>query len=256
MSGLFNPNVDYDKYSGYGAFGMHTYLNADWCRIPWADRKLSSDLASRGVTRLRGYEYGRDMMAYDEAFHEFVDDFVRVYYDTDADVAGDAELQAVFAEATHPSFGKLCGFPTVHTIDSLVEVLTHVVVSVIKHHATNLRAFSEVQQVLPYASSRLNCAWPGKAAVTEAWIVQQCMPNLATAVLGIKVAAAFNRTFPVSYTVRHLPTTSPVGTQMDRSRARLARALDRIDADIRSRDDPILPYNLLLSHLLPISEAV
>lgn len=82
------------------------------------------------------------------------------------------------------------------------------------------------------------------------------MPNVALSVATIQNAVAFNRTFPVSYMMRHLPQSIRAGTRVDKARRQMADAMTRQDKVIQARDDPILPYQIFLSTRVPRAGAV
>ncbi len=66
------------------------------------------------------------MLASNAYLHDFADTELRTYYVNDAAIVNDAALQATFAEAGDPKFGKLYGLPVLDSIEALVDVATHI----------------------------------------------------------------------------------------------------------------------------------
>ena len=171
-------------------------------------------------------------------------------------MAADYELQAVIAEVS--TLGKLYGVPVVDNFGTLIDVVTHILMCAVKHHVTNMRAYPEAQIVLPYAPWVVACAWPGKAAVTEDFIVQNCYQNLDLTVRSVKTAVNFNRTFPVQDSQRYTAFTRKVGLLSDNARDKLYKTILAIDSSIDDREDgnTVLPYYYARSTWMPDSTYV
>jgi arachidonate 15-lipoxygenase len=105
-------------------------------RLP--DSGFEQDLAARGIaaSALPVFPYRDDGRLILQAIRSWVDGYLRLYYSTDADVAGDTELRAWVAELASPNGGRLHGLPTrVETVAGLAEILVFVIFSASAQHA-------------------------------------------------------------------------------------------------------------------------
>lgn len=163
---------------------------------------LHTDLKARGLINdkneypFKAFPFFQDADEIHQGYKAFFQSVVDSYYESDADVAADFELQAWFSEVT--ANAKVHDFPQV-TSDSpadkkvLVEVLTHFgfIVSV-GHHALNGGDPIGSKATLPFHLPALH------APVPEAKGVQDLMPFLPDAkqaVHYIGFIASFNRPF-------------------------------------------------------------
>lgn len=99
----------------------------------------AEDCARRGVDdvgALPVYPHRDDQLAVWEAVERWVDAYVRLYYGSDADVAGDAELQAFVAELGADEGGRLQGIGTIATVERLVHLMARIVFRASAFHAT------------------------------------------------------------------------------------------------------------------------
>jgi arachidonate 15-lipoxygenase len=79
--------------------------------------------------------YRDDALPHWDSLHQWVGDYLRLYYRDDEAVAGDPELQAFVAELSAKDGGRLRGVPEVRTIASLASLLTLVVFTASVQHA-------------------------------------------------------------------------------------------------------------------------
>ena len=107
----------------------------------WDFRELCpvTELEARGLGNGAlddAFFYRSDALAVWEAIRAFVDSYVRLYYQGDADVAGDTELQAWARELSSPAAGHVRGFPEqIQTIGALVSTVASLVFACGPQHA-------------------------------------------------------------------------------------------------------------------------
>jgi arachidonate 15-lipoxygenase len=93
---------------------------------------------TRGVDStewLADYPYRDDTLLYWDAIHDWVRDYLGLYYLSDQDVWDDSELRAWCAEVTAMDGGRLNGLPVIETRDDLVEAVTMVIYTASAQHA-------------------------------------------------------------------------------------------------------------------------
>lgn len=100
---------------------------APWDFETW---DLPAELARRGVAdsaALPDYPFRDDGLLVWNAIRDFVAGYLRLYYASDADVAGDTELQAWAAELADPSLGRVRGLVPPRDLAALTTLLTRIV---------------------------------------------------------------------------------------------------------------------------------
>ena len=249
---VFNIGTTYDLSSALGSAAVHRLVNRDWASLTWEQRYFDFGIASRGLTNLAGFDYATDLYAYEYAIRARVNSFLAKYYSHDSEVAADTEIQAWAADIG--TNGHVYGFPSpIATQQTLEDVLTHILMHVPRHHADASAIYPNAQLVLPYAPWKFydTCSFPAtaadKAGVTEAFIVQKCMPKLVDAVGTLAHAIGFMRPFGPEYTLLDSGNTAPTGNRDQHSRDGYTSDLTAISEDIQSRPTAgvTLPYVLL-----------
>ncbi len=100
---------------------------------------LPAELAARGVDDpaiFPNYPYRDDALLVWRAIEAWVRDYLGIYYNDDADVAGDTELQAWIADVSSPEGGTVQGIGEVLRFDTLVELVTMVIFTGSAQHAS------------------------------------------------------------------------------------------------------------------------
>jgi arachidonate 15-lipoxygenase len=160
--------------------------------------RVMSDLlpltfARRGVADRQAfpvYPYRDDSLLYWDAIHEWVAAYVRLFYQNDADVQDDGELQAWGRELTSNGGGRLQGLPnngSMQRIEDLVEVVTFVIYTCsVQHAAVNYPQYDCMSYVpnMPLAGYRP--APTSKNGTTEADFVAM-LPTLDMAELQLEL---------------------------------------------------------------------
>jgi len=124
-------------------------LAADGVRTYRVDEALLPNaLRARGVDAadvLPNYPYRDDALLYWNAIHRWVDGYLRIYYRSEADLAGDLELANWYRELVSPDGGGVTGFGengTVGGLESLIDAATLIVfTSSVQHAAVNFPQF-------------------------------------------------------------------------------------------------------------------
>jgi arachidonate 15-lipoxygenase len=138
------------------------------------------ELEDRGLngTPLEGaFYYRADALRVWEAIRGFVDQYVRVYYGSDADIAADWELQGWARELASPAEGRVAGFPDrIETVGQLVSVIAPIIFTCGPQHAAVNFPQWDYMGFTPNMPGAAYCApW-------EATGVLQVLPDLPAAV--------------------------------------------------------------------------
>ena len=100
-----------------------------------------TELAARGLmdtTALPEHPYREDAIPVWDAIHRFVDQYVQLYYSSDADVGDDHELAAFARALESAQGGRLRDVPQPRSRDELVELITTIVfIASAQHSAVN-----------------------------------------------------------------------------------------------------------------------
>lgn len=119
---------------------------------------LPATFAARGVADreiLAEYPYRDDSLLYWDALHEWVDDYIRLYYRTDQDVQTDAELRQWRNELASQEGGRIAGLGELNTVAELVDTLTLILYTCsVQHAAVNFPQYDLMSYVpnMPLAS--------------------------------------------------------------------------------------------------------
>ncbi len=104
----------------------------------FAGSMLEADLRARGVddrSTLPSYPFRDDARLVHGAIRDWVESFLRIWYRTDAMVAQDQEVQAMFRELASPEGGRIRGVPRIDTVMGLAEAVAHVIFTASAQHA-------------------------------------------------------------------------------------------------------------------------
>lgn len=151
---------------------------------------LPNDLKRRGVDDpelLPNYPYRDDALLIWNTIHQWVDDYVGIYYTSDDDVVGDYELQNWVTEVSSRNGGRIQGVGDagvggrIATLDYLVDCITEVIYLASAHHALCNFPLDDYEIYAP--------GWPGaiyqdaptkaKGATRNDWLAYLAPLNIA-----------------------------------------------------------------------------
>lgn len=228
---------------------------------------LPNSFATRGVadtTALPNYPYRDDGLLIWAAIHDWVREYVAIYYNSDADVQGDYELQGWLAELMSPQGGALTDIgetgpsgPQIRTVSYLVDMLTLVIFTASAQHAAVnfpqnfIMSYTPAMPLAAYApppSSVSPAAESDKALFAALPPLQQSVVQLSLGyVLGgtyFTRLGDYNRDLRGGYFWDERVTTPLQDFQ---------RALNAATAMIGARNLRRIPYVLLLPAEIPAS---
>lgn len=232
-------------------------------RLAWNfdEHMPRNDFARRGVddTSQLEYPYRDDAELIWDTLHDWINDYVRVYYHTDKDVTDDHELAAWADEVINQ--GKMKGFGRIASIERLVDVLTMCAWTASGYHASVNFPQGHLMTYAPFAAGVLET--PGPTSLgghTQAdWI--KMLPGWLTAIAQFyflnQLATVYYRPlgdyrtnafpFPPAFDD---PRIVGANGPLEKFRARLKDAEDKINKRNKSRWQP---YEYLLPSNIPTS---
>jgi hypothetical protein len=129
---LVNPGGPAATFLGVGLDGVASLLALAQAEWTWATTDVRRHLADRGLDALPSFPYRDDALRLFDAIRVFTGEYVDVYYDNDAEVARDDELQAWRAEMN--GFGVV-GLPALTTRPALAQLLAELIFQMAVQHA-------------------------------------------------------------------------------------------------------------------------
>lgn len=226
------------------------------------DKMLPADLAARGVgpeSALADYPYRDDALLVWNCIHEWVRQYIGIYYTSDADVTADTELTAwantLAGEAQIRGFGPITGRA------QLVDVCTMVLFTASAQHAAVNFPQKDIMAFAPAVTGAGWQAAPGvqRGHVKGEWL--EMMPPLALALEQLNVLELLgsvhyrplgdyrSNAFPYPTWFQDPRVTAPEGPL-----AWFQAALKNVEARITARNaERMRPYPYLLPSLIPTS---
>lgn len=199
---LLYPGGPIDSLFAYGAAGASQYtttLYQNGEASAFQANYFRTNLRSRGLIDsafgppLKHFPFYEDAAVIHDAIHEFMDTFVNSYYEDENSLTADGELQSWIKEASGPA--QVIDFPSspLSSIDSLVDILTHIahVVSVV-HGTLNTNTPVASDASLPFHPSAFWSPIPTSKNITDSDLMK-LMPQVQASIGQIVLLAAFNR---------------------------------------------------------------
>lgn len=236
-------------------------------RLDWHfyERMPHRDFARRGVDDanvLSEFPYRDDALLVWSAIEDWVEDYVRIYYESDSDVLGDTELTAWVHEVS--SIGKINGFRPVTSVDQLIEVITMAIYTASAYHASVNYPQAHLMTYAPASAGMMSTPPPATVeGHTEAdWI--KMLPNLLTSLAQFYFLNTLGTLYyrPLGdYRTNIFPFPPSFGdprvADKDGPLQRFRSSLQDIEAEIHRRNQSRWqPYEYLLPSNIPSSTNV
>jgi len=254
---LIQPGQAVDYICGGDLMSEWSLLADQRCKFSFRGNYLPAKFSAAGtdsVTKLAHYPYREDGLLIWGAIREWVSEFISAYYDSDADVRTDSEVQAWAAEVASPSIGRLRDFGATpgHIEDrqDLIDIVTMVIWTAGPQHAAVNFAQKDYQTFLPANPMAGYTEEPRGTGHTEAdWLAN--LPPLDVAVCqycNLDFLGSVRHTVLGEY--GHDFKRSPVAQPLDRFQSRLSTIEQQIVDRNAQRPQP---YEYLRPSLIPNS---
>jgi arachidonate 15-lipoxygenase len=138
---LISPDGNMDQLQSGTLDGSTALVQGCLARYAFETTDAPTAFAARGVDNVEGlpvYPFRDDGMDSYRAIERFADSYVRLYYQSAADVAADAELAAWVREMGDPKAGNLfrvCGEGAPATVEDVVMLVTRILYKCTTYHA-------------------------------------------------------------------------------------------------------------------------
>lgn len=129
---LVNPGGPAATFLGVGLDGAAAVMALAQSEWTWSTTAVKRHVADRGLDALPSFPYRDDALRLFDAIRRFTGEYVGVYYDNDAEVVRDDELQAWLAEMI--SFGVV-GLPALTNQAALADFLAELIFQMAVQHA-------------------------------------------------------------------------------------------------------------------------
>jgi arachidonate 15-lipoxygenase len=233
---------------GLAVSGVQTYL--------FNEAMLPRALAARGVADaawLANYAYRDDALLYWSAIRDWVSDYLRLYYSSDADVQDDPELKAWLAEIGAADGGRVAGFATAGepTLTYLTEAVTMILFTCsVQHAAVNFPQY-DIMSYMPAMPLAGYAPAPKSKQVATAADQLAIYPPLDMAELQMELGYILGT---VHYTkLGQYSTGAFDDPQVAEPLARFQARLAEIDQNIAARNQNRLAYSTLALAGIPQS---
>lgn len=218
---------------------------------------IERDLHERGLMdrdTLPDFPYRDDGLLIWHALHDWVEAVVRTYYEGDASVVADIELQEFVATVQAPEGGRISGLGAVRTVPDLIQVLTHIIFTAsTQHAAVNFPQRDQMAYMPAFPLSNF-APPPTSTQVTQEQVLEQ-LPAMDLAhyqaTLGHLLGGVHHGALG-QYRERwfgHFAGDRRLNTALDGLQSRL----EQIEALITERNERRMPYTYLLPSNIPQS---
>ncbi|XP_053170260.1 polyunsaturated fatty acid lipoxygenase ALOX15B-like [Scomber japonicus] len=246
---LVSKDGVFTKFTASGGEGMITILKRAQSSMTYSSLCIPDDITERGLDSLPNFYYRDDGLKLWDIIHRFVQGLLGHYYEDDAAVQDDSELQSWIQEIFKHGFLSKddAGFPSSFcTVAEMVKFVTMVIFTCsCQHSAVNSGQF-DYGGWMPNAPRSLQQRPPTRKGTTSKATMLQTFPNISTTVHGMAAAWLLSRQYsdfiPLGhYSEEHFTEEIPhkwiCGFQED---------LKSLSKDIKERNKKLtIPYTYL-----------
>ncbi|XP_075054032.1 hydroperoxide isomerase ALOXE3-like [Mixophyes fleayi] len=187
-SQLIGPGGLFDQVNVTGKGGLPILLKKAMDGVTYSSLCLPDNIQTRGLESIPNYLFRDDGMKIWLAVESFVSNIIHYYYESDAVVSADPELQAWVAEIFKEGFlsYKSSGMPSsLETKSSLIKFLTMVIFTCSAQHAAVNNGQFDFYGWMPNGASSMKTPPPAAKEVSTPQTIMDALPEVNTTTLGM-----------------------------------------------------------------------
>ncbi|XP_051851710.1 arachidonate 12-lipoxygenase, 12R-type [Antechinus flavipes] len=236
---LLNEGGLSDRAMSLGLAGFAEVMCRALAETKYEDLYLPNDFIRRGVQDLPRYYYRDDCLAVWEALETYVSEIIKYYYQNDATVEGDTELQAWVLEIFNECFlgRESSGFPTcIKTVPELIRYVTIIIYTCSAKHAAVNTGQLEYTSWMPNFPSSMRCPPMQEKGLTTEESFMESLPDVKTSCIVLLVLWTLSKEPDDKRPLGHFPDIHFVEEAPWKSIQNLKERLTQISCNIRERN--------------------
>ncbi|CAK6984721.1 polyunsaturated fatty acid lipoxygenase ALOX15B-like [Scomber scombrus] len=195
---LISKDGVFTKFTASGGEGMKTILRNAQSSMTYSSLCIPDDITERGLDSLPNFYYRDDGLKLWDIIHRFVQGLLGNYYEDDAEVQKDSELQSWIQEIFEHGFLSKndAGFPSsFRTVSEMVKFVTMVIFTCSCQHSAVNSGQYDYDGWMPNAPLSLQKCPPTRKGTTSKATMLQTFPNISTTVHGMATVWLLSRQY-------------------------------------------------------------
>ncbi|XP_051757626.1 hydroperoxide isomerase ALOXE3-like [Ctenopharyngodon idella] len=205
---LISKDGSINKFAGVGGDSLVKLLKRATASLTYSILCLPDNISERGLENVPHYYYRDDGMKLWNIIKKFVAAILSHYYQSDAHVQKDTELQRWISEIfTHGFLGRdNSGIPSsFQTVTELVKFVTMVIFTASAQHAAVNNGQFEFGGWMPNNPTALRMPPPEVKGQTTENMILETLPDVSTTVNGMAVLRLLSKVSTDHYPLGHFP---------------------------------------------------
>lgn len=207
-SQLISEDGAITKYAGVGGESLVRLMKRATAALTYSALCLPNNISERGLETVPHYYYRDDGMKLWDIINKFVAAFLSHYYQHDADVKKDTELQCWISEIfTNGFLGRdSSGTPSsFQTVKELIKFVTMVIFTASAQHAAVNNGQFDFGGWMPNYPTALRKPPPKEKGQTTEDTILETLPDVSTTVNGMAVLTLLSQDSADHYPLGHFP---------------------------------------------------